>query len=116
MPEKTTWLPLTGTYSLEEYEGLQRGIVPRDMDDKWFIVEDAGTLSFYRSWTGICVYQIRLEARADRYEIVDARVNGTVGGIDIWYEARLLRWLIQTLLLGQDLPFPKARPVTEPDR
>lgn len=116
MSAKTKWLPLTGSYSLEEYERLQRGFVPRDMDDRWFIVEEGGTLSFHRSWTGLCVFQVRIEPMADRFQIVDARVNRAVGGIDVWYEARLVRFLIEYVLLGHDHPFPVSTPATERER
>jgi hypothetical protein len=115
MPANAAWLPFTGSYSLEEYERLSRGLVPRVMEDKWFIFEDGGTLSFHRSWTGVCVYQVRLEPAGERYQVVDARTNRAVGGIDIWYEARLLRFLIENLLLGHALPFPLPAGGSDPD-
>ena len=115
MPANAAWLPFTGSYSLEEYERLSRGLVPEVMEDKWFIVEDGGTLSFHRSWTGVCLYQVRLELAGERYQVVDARVNGAVGGIDIWYEAWLLRFLIENLLLGHALPFPLPAGTPDPE-
>jgi hypothetical protein len=109
MPARTARLPFTGSYSAAEYERIQRGLIPQSMDDKWFIVEDGGTLSFHRSWTGRCYYQVRIERVEDRYQVVDARLNREVAG-DLVEEARLLRYLIETYLLGhQDFPFPERR-------
>jgi hypothetical protein len=105
MPARTARLPFTGSYSVAEYERIQRGFIPRTMDDKWFIVEDGGTLSCHRSWTGTCFYQVRLERVGDRYQVVDARLNREVSA-DLVYEARLLRFLIENLLLGHSLAFP----------
>jgi hypothetical protein len=114
MPPRTARLPFTGSYSVAEYQRLQRGFIPHAMEDKWFIVEDGGTLSFHRSWTGACCYQVRLERVGDRYQITDARLNRDVSS-DLVYEARLLRFLIENLLLGHALPFPLPPGVSDPE-
>ena len=113
MPARTVRLPFTGSYSLEEYERLARGLVPEVMEDKWFIFENDGTISFHRSWTGICAYEVRLERVGERYRVTEARANNDfreygVGSRaeSLVYAARLLRFLIENLLLGRRQPFP----------
>ncbi len=60
---KTEEMPLeTETFSMEielsesEYEQLQNGIIPQEMEDKWFIYFEEDTLYIHRSWTGFCIY------------------------------------------------------------
>jgi hypothetical protein len=40
---------------------LQLGHIPTSMDDKWFIFYEEGWLYFHRSWTGNCIYWLRLD-------------------------------------------------------
>ena len=60
---KTEEMPLeTETFSMEielsesEYEQLQNGIIPQEMEDKWFIYFEEDTLYIHRSWTEFCIY------------------------------------------------------------
>ncbi len=60
---ETEKMPLeTETFSMEielsesEYEQLQNGIIPQEMEDKWFIYFEEDTLYIHRSWTGFCIY------------------------------------------------------------
>lgn len=60
---ETEEMPLeTETFSMEielsesEYEQLQNGIIPQEMEDKWFIYFEEDTLYIHRSWTGFCIY------------------------------------------------------------
>jgi len=32
------------------------GLVPEEIEDKWFIYWEDDTLFFHRSWTGNCIY------------------------------------------------------------
>lgn len=41
---------------------MVRGFVPKEMEDRWFIFYEEGWLYFHRSWTGFCVYALRLES------------------------------------------------------
>lgn len=43
-----------------EAEKLRLGLIPRDMNDRWFIFFEDGWLYFHRSWTGDCIYGVRL--------------------------------------------------------
>ena len=60
---ETEKMPLeTETFSMEielsesEYEQLQNGIIPQEMEDKMFIYFEEDTLYIHRSWTGFCIY------------------------------------------------------------
>jgi hypothetical protein len=58
-------LGLDDVYTREEFEALKKGLEPMAMEDKWAIAYDAPWLYFRRSWTGCCVFAIRLEETGD---------------------------------------------------
>lgn len=60
-------IPLSLQLSPDEFERLRGGSVPEDMDEKWFIFYDDGWAYFHRSWTGHCIFAIRLEPVDDGY-------------------------------------------------
>ncbi len=118
MPESRKRLPVGRELSPEEYEQISLGIIPRGMDDRWFIFLEEDWLYFHRSWTGLCIYQCRLEKRGDRYVIAEAWVNrdsDQYGRTDDDYDANLLRRLIDDYLLQKfkKIP-PPEEPVTAP--
>ena len=62
-------------FTREEYKYLSWGLIPRSMDDKWFIYLEDNWLYFHRSWTGYCIFQVRLEIFEDGHQIAEAWVN-----------------------------------------
>lgn len=61
LPEARARLPYERAFSQTECERLRLGFIPADVDDHWFIYHEDDWLYFHRSWTGFCVYQLRLE-------------------------------------------------------
>lgn len=63
-------------FSADEMEILVRGVVPREMEDHWFIFEEDDVLYLYRSWTGYELFTIRLRRLADGgAEIAEVMLN-----------------------------------------
>jgi hypothetical protein len=58
-----------------EHARLCDGLVPEEMEDKWFIVFDGGALWFHRSWTGLCVYRVRFAEEDGRFRVSEAIMN-----------------------------------------
>lgn len=105
MPESVARVPFEDSYSSEEYATIARGLVPREIEDKWFIYEDRGAVYFHRSWTGACIFRVRFEAADDRHRVVEVLVSRDreqYTSDDERYEARLLHSLIDHLLLRPD--------------
>ena len=109
MPSSTAHLPFTQTFTQAEYERLSNGLVPVEMEDKWFIFLEGDWLYFHRSWTGVCIYQIRLRRNENEYIVAEALANrepDQYQEIDAKYDAALLNFLINNFLLGKRTPFP----------
>ncbi len=75
MPELKTQLQVEEIFTKEEYEYLTWGFIPVSMDDKWFFFLENDWLYIHRSWTGFCIFEVRLERFLDGYEIAEAWVN-----------------------------------------
>jgi len=102
-------LPYASAFTCEELKQLQLGIVPREMEDKWFIYFDVPHLFFHRSWTGQPVYRVTLNLQGTRAEVSEALWATDLaeqGKSTRQYEAQLLDFLVSNLLLGKSKPFP----------
>jgi len=97
------------TFSDAEYDAIRRGLIPHEMEDKWFIFWEADTLYIHRSWTGACIYQIAFRVSPSGVEVAQAAV---AAGSEHYRrrsdveEAALVDFLIRGLLLHQTVPFP----------
>ncbi len=61
MSSKRTEFSVNKLYSDSEMKAMYRGLIPQEMEDKWFIYWSDDTLFFHRSWSGHCIYQARFE-------------------------------------------------------
>jgi hypothetical protein len=109
LPAERARLRLERSFTAAEWAAMQRGSIPEAMEDKWFIYEKNGRLSFHRSWTGVCVFRVRFRKRGTGMEIVEAWVNRKTDQyscVDDRYDAGLVLWLIDVLLLKRPAEFP----------
>ncbi|MGE7414937.1 hypothetical protein [Methylobacterium tarhaniae] len=104
---ETTAIPFEATYSLQEFARIRRGLVPSAMEDKWFIYLEQNELSAHRSWTGKAVFKLAFVQDTDVVRVVAAECASDVcAARGAAYEAELLGFLIDNLLLGRSTPFP----------
>lgn len=105
------------TFNAAELARIEAGLVPRQMEDKWFIFYDAPYLHFHRSWTGLPVYRVKLDTNPHGAKVVEALLSQeqrAADAPDLNYHARLLDFLISNLLLRQSKPFPRPAGMVEP--
>jgi hypothetical protein len=102
-------VPYHDTFSDDEMTQIRLGIVPRSMDEKWFIFFEQPFLFFHRSWTGRLIYRLEMDADATSTRVKDARV---VDDPELYrrqsdeYEVNLISFLIRRMLLHENVPFP----------
>lgn len=60
MPAQTERFVLERTLTADELAQLRQGLLPQEMEDKWFVYCEGDTLFIHRSWTGHCIYQVAL--------------------------------------------------------
>lgn len=61
MPREHMSIELALRFDKSEMDAIRDGVLPYQMEDKWFIFydqgkNDKGKLHFHRSWTGLCPY------------------------------------------------------------
>jgi hypothetical protein len=110
-PAERKTIALDRTFSPEEMDVIRRGFLPRQMEDKWFIYWQDGTLFFHRSWTGFCIYVVRISPSGDGSKIEDADLNRNTdqyGGKSDEHDAALISYLIDNLLLHRAAIYPDS--------
>jgi len=109
LPEKQTTIPLDRLFSQAEMQKIRQGLRPEQMEDKWFIYLKDEALYFHRSWTGICMYILRFKTEEGSVRLIQAEVNRDpeqYQNVDDKYDADLIYYLIDVLLLGRAADFP----------
>ena len=107
-------IPYQATFSSEQFLRLKMGLVPRVMEDKWFIYYEDPHLFLHRSWTGHPVYRLKLGSLPDGAESTEALWSHLDDNSNLSYAAELLDFVVSSLLLGQAKPFPMPPGQTEP--
>jgi hypothetical protein len=109
-PERTEPLGFEALFSDEEAERLREGLVPEEMEDRWFIYYADEWLHFHNSWTGSLIYRLRLDGTPAGVRVIDSWVNrdpGQYRGTDTEYDRKLVRFLIDAFLLRKEAIFPR---------
>lgn len=88
---------------------IHKGLVPQQMEDKWFIYWKNDNLYFHRSWTGFCIYVVHFTAdtagsKMNRAEV--SRDPEQYAGTSEELDARMISYLVDVLLLHRDVEFP----------
>lgn len=110
-------LSYAGSFDEQQVARLKEGLVPKEMEDKWFIYYEDPHLFFHRSWTGQPVYRITLAPDGAGARVTQAHWSKDLASADHAdpeYQSQLLDFLISNLMLGQAKPFPRPQGLNEP--
>ncbi len=120
LPASRTELPLTRTYSAEAFGRMQQGLVPEQMEDKWFIYCENEILHIHRSWSGHQMYQVEFLVGGNGEATINKcfvnRDPSQYQAVDDAYDAQLVCFLIDRLLLGKPMRFPTPGTVSPEER
>ena len=109
LPSKRTTITLNRRLSSTDMRKIRTGLVPEQMEDKWFIFWAHDTLHFHRSWTGHCIYVARFVKDGDVCVMIEVDVNRDPTQ---WTEtsderdAEMISYLVDLLLLHQHAVMP----------
>lgn len=103
LPRLRVQIPSERSFTRQEFSRLSRGFVAQTMEDRWNIFFKDPWLNFVRSWTGFCIYKVRIEKNGAEYKVTKVLINRDrrqYGGDETREEAKLLAFLIDGMLLG----------------
>ncbi len=109
-PAARAAIPIAREYTAAEHAQIARGFIPRDMDDRWFIYLAGDELFLHRSWTGACIFLVRIAPVGDGYRIAEAWANRDPEQYrvtDVDEDATHIARLIDLLLLKQPFLTPE---------
>lgn len=112
MPDACARVAVGWPFHTHDVERMRAGLVPQQMEDKWFIFWEDGSLYFHRSWTGFCLYILRFQQTGDAWSAVECTINREpeqYSATDDDYDLRMLSFLIDCLLLGRPAAFPSKQ-------
>ena len=75
MPETFEVATMNRSLSEEEYQALVFGFIPRDTDDRWFLYAQDDWVYLHRSWTGHCIFKLKLEVSSGNVTLTDIHIN-----------------------------------------
>jgi hypothetical protein len=118
LPIKKITIQLNKTFTSEEIDIIQKGLIPQEMEDKWFIYWEDDTLFFHRSWTGNCMYIVHFLFEKDSYIVISADVNrdpDQYSETDNNRDIEMIFYLIDILLLRKETTLPGNIPADDKD-
>jgi hypothetical protein len=101
LPDEREPLGFDALFTDADAEHLMLGLIPQEMEDKWFVYFENGWLRFHRSWTGYCIYALRLDGCPVGVRVVESWANRNPQqhtGTDMAEDRARLRSLIDRLL------------------
>lgn len=116
LPDRHAVIELQLHYSQDDRQKIVKGLIPEQMEDKWFIYFDDGILHFHRSWTGFCVYRVHVLDAHGRFIFTHAEVNRDseqYKETDDNIDRQMILFLTSTLLLGKPATFPISKKPAE---
>jgi superfamily II DNA or RNA helicase len=96
-------------YSTAEFDRMRWGVVPREMEQKWFIYAEGDRLFFHRSWTGYCIYVADFDPEDGAFRLTSLTINREpeqYTETNERYDVLLFKYLTDVLLLDREAEFP----------
>ena len=75
MPEEHITIPMDVVIPAKAMEFVKQGHIPDAMEDHWFMYCDEEKIRYFRSWTGICIFEARYRIDGKFCEITELKVN-----------------------------------------
>jgi hypothetical protein len=79
MGSSREFVPLGQPVGDEQFERVRLGLLPEEMEDKWFMFYEAPFLYCHRSWTGFEAFRLRIDRNASGWWLYEIVVNMEAG-------------------------------------
>ena len=68
-------IPANLEFNKRQFQKIKLGHLPQEMEDKWFLFFEDGTIHVHRSWTGYAVFQAEIKPNNNGYVIEEIVVE-----------------------------------------
>jgi len=113
IPKEREILDIQKKISFEELEEIKKGLIPTQMEDKWFVFTEKNITYFHRSWTGACIYEAEIiKIDTSNYQFNSLIVNRNTNEYtekDSQYDIQMFDFLVDRLLLDKSVKFPQKK-------
>lgn len=75
MPKEQIEVALNIKLSEERMQQVEMGIIPQEMEDRWFMYCSDGHMRWFRSWTGYCIFDAEYIRDGGGYLITTLHIN-----------------------------------------
>jgi hypothetical protein len=75
MPSSSKLIKVNEVYTRADFDYIMAGVIPREMEDKWFVFYEEPWLYVHRSWTGYCIFKVQFEVLEEIVGISEVWVN-----------------------------------------
>ena len=75
MPDKNVKVPMELRLTDNQMRDILYGHIPAAMEDRWFMYCGDNKIRYFRSWSGICIYEADFAEVGNGYEITALTVN-----------------------------------------
>ncbi len=75
LPEIAARISYARSFTADEMARLKAGLLPEEMEDKWYVVWHDEALWLHRSWTGTCIYRVRFAAKGEGFAVSEVLAN-----------------------------------------
>lgn len=77
MPSKQIKVSIALEVSAEEMRQAGMGLIPREMEDRWFMYCNGGHMYWHRSWSGYCIFDAVYVHKGDGFLFTSLHINGS---------------------------------------
>ena len=107
-PEKFVELEIDFPVSKQkELPRISKGLVPVEMENKWFMYYEEAVLNIHRSWTGSHIYKAFYSEENESFNrLLVNRDPEQYTQSDNEEDMKMFYFLVKRLLLNQDVPYP----------
>ena len=75
MPEEHITIPMDVVIPAKAMEIVKQGRIPKGMEEHWFMYCDEKKIRYFRSWTGICIFEAKYRIDGKFCEITELKIN-----------------------------------------
>lgn len=103
-PQNYAVISISIDFCSDDSSLIKNGYIPIDMDDHWFLYFEKSHLYFHRSWTGFCIYIVKIEEQSDKLTMSKVWINQdpsqyNENNLDPKYHSDLIIDIIDNLIL-----------------